>query len=209
MSEAGFKTGDIGSPPRSWQEVATPPTLGLHGLFFNSVGEHVNFPNYHFDINFEILTRNSRGVIDITQAARLRACLQSIANTAGNDFPQYEGIAEPAVRESQRKAARKFADGKINVHGEQMRRRDIIDSHSATHQLFEKLAQENHPVAQFIEQLRPALSEGLSRDTFEEIKEDLGVIATWPQLKAIYEQQIQSYRFITGLMRLASYIIRQ
>lgn len=208
MSESQFDP-DVGSPGRSWQAIdAQLEELGLHGPFFNESGQHVQYPDYTFDINVSLLLSHEQGIIAITPETKLRSYMKTIAETCGGDFPKFAAFANPAIRKMELQNAKKFQDTFITVEGQKVRRSTITDKQSALDIVYKQLEACNHPTWQFIEQLRPALSEGLDPELFEDIRGNIAIVSAWPRLKTAYEQQITNFKLMPSFSNLLGLIMR-
>lgn len=194
------------TPPRAWQETELDPG-DLHGPFFNKEGEHVEFPDYEFSIDWTRL--ESSGVIETTTNSQLRYCLKLLENSCGDDFNKFKNISHPNVRASQFEAYKKFTSTKVLVDssGTKEARRNVINTDLATNEVYKQLAKANHPVWQLFEQINTNRPDSVSSGEIQELGQLLVIVFAWPSLRQLYLEQIKTKKTGASLIEQSRSIL--
>jgi len=179
------------TPPRALGELAMTP-LGLHGPFFNhETRQEVPFPPYRFVIDTSKLIDTP--TVTRSNTDRLRYALRTIEETCAADFPSFDGISQPAVRDSQLKARDNYLRGLIKVHGVSKQRLTMVDTGLAFAHIAHDFREARHPAMQLLEQITQA-TEQLPKAATTELSNNLLTVVAWPQLRAIFDAQIMTYK---------------
>jgi hypothetical protein len=172
-----------GSPARSWQNYDSQE---------KEEADFKVFPDFEFKIDPKNFSDN--GIIELTAESKLRYCLKLIQSTCGEASDQFSDISHPNVRESQLLAQKKYLGGTISIGKTEAKvhRSVIVDPDAATESLYQKFKENNHPAWQLAKQLENY--EEISSNDIDGVKRSLAVIFAWPELRLIYNQQIDEYK---------------
>lgn len=172
-----------GTPARSWQDHDRPD---------NEKAEFKVFPDFDFDIDPKHFSGN--GIIEITSESKLRYCLKVIQSTCGEVSDQFSDISHPNVRESQLLARKKYLGGTISIGRSEAKthRSLIVDPDTATDIVYQNFREINHPAWQLTKRLEAY--EEINSNDIDGVRQSLAVIFAWPELRLIYNQQIEEYK---------------
>ena len=179
------------TPPRAIGELAMTP-LGLHGPFFNSeTGREAAFPRYSFDFDTSRLIDTP--TVTRTAIDRLRYTLRVLEETCSEDFPAFEGISQPSVRDSQLKARHAYLKGTIKLNGLSTARYTLIDADLAYTHVAYDLRETQHPAVQLIDQISGATNQ-LPGVVKAELAQDVLTVVAWTHIRQVLQSQVATQK---------------
>lgn len=191
MSEA------VSPPERQFTELVSPPSLSIVDSGRDRVRivstEPVREGRYP-DLEFTFSPQHfvSSGVIETSPDLSVKAVLWALSDIRinGKDL----GNLDLDTRQGHIGRVKSYFSHAVNIGGEKIRRKHLVNHDAAVQTVLSELAQTNHPVFQVLDQVNKQFAADLDDAALGHITRTVLTHTHWKRLRTIYNSQVDQLR---------------